>query len=67
MTIHFSVTQSPIHTPYQEYLVKWNDINMHFLKRPLRPVNGAIQVPAAPGAGMTLDADKIESEEEVRV
>ena len=36
--IHFSVAQSPIHTPYQEYLDKWDDINMHFLQHPLRPV-----------------------------
>jgi L-rhamnonate dehydratase len=65
--MHFSVTQSPIHTPYQEYLVKWSDINMHFLKHPLRPVNGVIPLPEAPGANMALDADKIEKEEEIRV
>jgi hypothetical protein len=67
MTMHFSVTQSPIHTPYQEYLVKWNDINMHFLKNPLRPVNGVISLSDTPGANMMLDADKIEREEEIRV
>ena len=33
-TIHFSVTQSPIHTPYQEYLVKWNSIHQYFLRQP---------------------------------
>ncbi len=66
MTIHFSVTQSPIHTPYQEYLAKWNDINMHFLKHPLRPVNGLIHLPDAPGANMALDPGKIEREEEIR-
>jgi L-rhamnonate dehydratase len=60
------VTQSPIHTPYQEYLVKWNDINMHFLKHPLRPVNGLLHILGAPGAGMALDPDKIELEEELR-
>ena len=65
--IHFSVTQSPIHTPYQEYLVKWNDIHMHFLQHPLWPVNGSIMLPDAPGVNMALDADKIEREEEVRV
>jgi L-alanine-DL-glutamate epimerase-like enolase superfamily enzyme len=67
MTIHFSATQPPIHTPYQEYLVKWNAINMHFLKYPLQPVNGMIRIPATPGANMALDPGKIESEEEVRV
>ncbi|GIS48512.1 MAG: hypothetical protein Ct9H90mP22_1000 [Gammaproteobacteria bacterium] len=30
--INFSVTQSPIHTPYQEYLEKWNTIHQFFLK-----------------------------------
>ena len=66
MTIHFSVTQSPIHTPYQEYLVKWNAINMHFLKHPLQPENGVIRLPDAPGANMMLDPDKIEREDEIR-
>ena len=65
--IHFSAVQSPIHTPYQEYLVKWNDINMHFLKHPLRPAEGSIPLPEAPGANMALDPDKIEAEEELRV
>lgn len=65
--IHFSVAQSPIHTPYQEYLVKWNDINMHFLKEPLVPSNGSIRCPEAHGVNMALDPEKIESEEEIRV
>ncbi|MBV9637715.1 MAG: hypothetical protein JOZ40_24065 [Methylobacteriaceae bacterium] len=63
--IHFSVAQSPIHTPYQEYLVKWNEINMFFLKHPLRPVAGAIPLPDAAGANMALDPAKIEHEEDV--
>ncbi len=65
--IHFSAVQSPIHTPFQEYLVKWNDINMHFLKNPLWPVEGSLPVPNAPGANMALDPDKIEAEDELRV
>jgi L-rhamnonate dehydratase len=65
MTIHFSVTQSPVHTPYQEYLVKWNAINMFFLKHPLHPVRGAIRPPETPGVTMALDADRIERDEEV--
>jgi L-rhamnonate dehydratase len=63
--MHMSVTQSPIDTPDQEYLVKWNDINMFFLKHPLRPVNGSIAIPHAPGVDMELDAGKIESEEKL--
>jgi len=45
--------------------VKWNAINMHFLKSPLHPVKGTIRVPDAPGANMALDPDKIDSEEEI--
>ncbi len=64
--IHFSVTQSPIHTPYQEYLWKWNLVNMFFLKDPLWPVDGMIRLPHASGVNMELDPDKIEQEEELR-
>ena len=64
--IHFSVAQSPIHTPYQEYLDKWNDINMHFLQHPLRPIGGFISLPESAGANMGLDPAKIEREEEIR-
>jgi L-rhamnonate dehydratase len=65
--IHYSLAQSPIHTPYQEYLVKWNEINQYFLNRPLRPQNGMIGLPDRPGVGMDLDPAKIEREEEVRI
>ena len=67
ISIHFSAAQSPIHTPYQEFLVKWNDIHMHFLKNPLYPVKGSIEIPYAHGANMDLDPAKIEKEEIVRV
>jgi L-alanine-DL-glutamate epimerase-like enolase superfamily enzyme len=62
--IHFSVSQSPIHTPYQEYLVKWNTIHQHFLKDPVTPVKGTIHAPSGAGMTMDLDPDKIEREEE---
>ena len=64
-TIHFSVIQSPIHTPMQEYLVKWNSIHQHFLLTPVLPQAGAIHAPSEPGLGMELDAGKIETEHEV--
>ena len=67
LNIHFSAVQSPIHTPYQEYLTKWNDVNQHFLKHPLKPVKGLLQIPAVPGINMELDTAKVEKEEEVRV
>ena len=62
--IHVSVTQSPIHTPYQEFLIKWNRVHQHFLADPITPRDGMINVPTAPGVGMDLDSDKIEREEE---
>ena len=63
----FSAAQSPIHTPYQEYLTKWNDVNQHFMKNPVKPVQGLLQIPTAPGINMQLDTAKIEKEEEMRV
>jgi len=63
--IHFSLTQSPIHTPYQEYLVKWNQIHQHFLANPLKPLHGEIHAPEMPGIGMDLDPAKIEEETEI--
>jgi L-alanine-DL-glutamate epimerase-like enolase superfamily enzyme len=63
--IHFSLSQSPIHTPCQEYLVKWNDIHQHFLAHPVKPERGEICVPGHPGLGMDLDPAKIEAEEEM--
>lgn len=63
--IHFSLAQSPILTPYQEFLVKWNAINQHFLAHPVVPVNGEIFPNSEPGLGMTLDPAKIELETEM--
>ena len=62
--IHVSVTQSPIHTPYQEFLIKWNQVHQHFLADPITPRDGMIDLPTTPGVGMDLDPDKIEREEE---
>jgi L-alanine-DL-glutamate epimerase-like enolase superfamily enzyme len=62
--VHFSVSQSPIHTPYQEYLVKWNTIHQHFLKNPVKPENGSVHAPSGVGMSMDLDPDMIEREEE---
>lgn len=63
--IHYSCAQSPIHTPYQEYLIKWNDVNMHFLTTPLKPIKGTIHLPDGVGIGMDLDPAKIEREVEL--
>ncbi len=62
--IQFSLSQSPIHTPYQEYLVKHNRLHQFFLKYPIHPIDGFINVPSAIGMSMDLDEDKIESSKE---
>lgn len=64
--IHFSATQSPVHTPYQEYLIKWNEVHQFFLSSPIRPEGGVINTPETPGMGMDLDPAKIEHEETAR-
>ncbi len=52
-------------TPLLEYLIKWNEIHQFFLKTPLKPVNGVVTLPTAPGLGMELDEDKMEQKTEV--
>ncbi|MFT7837903.1 enolase C-terminal domain-like protein [Saccharothrix sp. BKS2] len=61
-TLHFSLTQSPIHTPYQEDLVKWNAVHQHFLRHPVNPVDGLLHAPAEPGLGMDLDTARATSD-----
>jgi L-rhamnonate dehydratase len=63
--LHFSLAQSPLLTPLQEYLVKWNAINQHFLASPLVPEGGMLRVPTGSGLGMALDPAKIEAQEEM--
>jgi L-rhamnonate dehydratase len=63
--LHFSLAQSPILTPLQEYLVKWNAINQHFLAHPLAPEGGVLTQPEHAGLGMQLDPAKIEAQEEI--
>lgn len=62
-TAHFSAVQSPIHTPYQEYLVKWNSVHQHFLVDPLEVIDGMIEVPDRPGLAMEIDESKIEEQQ----
>ncbi len=63
--IHFSLAQSPIATPYQEFLVKWSAINQWFLAHPVVPASGMIGTPDQAGLGMDLDPAKIEAQDEV--
>jgi L-rhamnonate dehydratase len=61
-TLHFSVTQSPIHTPYQEHLVKWNAVHQLFLRNPVDVVDGLLHAPRDPGLGMDLDTSRADSD-----
>ena len=61
----FSVLQSPIHTPYQEYLVNWNAIHQHLFKDPIEPRGEVVHLPDFPGMCPELDPDKIEREEQI--
>jgi L-rhamnonate dehydratase len=60
---HLIASQPANLCPLLEYLVKWNEIHQFFLKTPLKPANGVVTVPEAPGLGMDLDADKIDSQQ----
>ena len=63
--LHFSLAQSPLLTPIQEYLVKWNAINQYFLAHPITPQQGHFNPPDQPGLGMDLDTAKIEAQAEI--
>ena len=65
VTLHFSLSQIPIHTPYQEYLIKWNFVHQHFLKYPEIPVQGQFEIPKRIGLSMELDQEKIEKEDKI--
>jgi L-rhamnonate dehydratase len=58
---HLIASQPPDRCPLLEYLVKWNEIHQFFLRNPLKPVGGVVQLPETPGLGMDLDQDRIET------
>jgi L-alanine-DL-glutamate epimerase-like enolase superfamily enzyme len=64
--VHFSFSQSPAHTPLIEYLVKWMPIMQFFVKEPIVPNQGFINVPEKSiGLGVEIDSTKIISQEYV--
>ena len=64
--IHLIAAQPQPLTPLVEYLIKWNEVHQFFLKRPVKPVKGMVQVPDGPGIGMDLDENKIQRRVELR-
>ena len=66
-TLHFSLSQVPIHNPYQEYLIKWNKVHQHFLKTPEKPIKGFFAETNLIGLGMEIDESKIQKEDIVEI
>lgn len=64
-TVHLIASQPVTTCPLLEYLVKWNEIHQFFLADPIRPVNGEVTLPTAPGIGMALDEAKIRERRDV--
>jgi len=59
---HLIASQPAATCPMLEYLIKWNEIHQFFLKTPLKPQDGVVRLPEAPGLGMDLDEDRIEAQ-----
>ncbi len=59
---HLSAAAPILNVPWIEYLVKWNEVHQHFLKNPIKPVNGVITVSDRPGLDMELDPATFETE-----
>ncbi len=64
-TIHVLAAWPETTCPLMEYLFKWNEITPFFFKNPLRPVNGIVTLPTAPGLGVELDPDKTAHQKEL--
>jgi L-alanine-DL-glutamate epimerase-like enolase superfamily enzyme len=64
-TIHVLAAWPETTCPLLEYLLKWNEITPFFYKTPLRPVNGKVTLPTAPGLGVELDPDKTAHQKEL--
>jgi L-alanine-DL-glutamate epimerase-like enolase superfamily enzyme len=60
-----SFAQNSVVTPMMEYQILFNERVQFFFKNPVKPVNGFITPPTAPGVGLELDESKIESEREI--
>jgi L-alanine-DL-glutamate epimerase-like enolase superfamily enzyme len=48
-----------------EYLVRIQERNQHFHRTIYRPVDGALELPTAPGLGIDLDSSKIEDRQDL--
>jgi L-alanine-DL-glutamate epimerase-like enolase superfamily enzyme len=58
--LHLAASQSPQVVPMVEYLVRIQERNQFFHETIYRPVNGALELPTAPGLGIAIDRSKVE-------
>jgi len=61
-----SFARNSVLIPMMEYPVVLQGRLQFFLKNPVKPVNGFITPPTAPGVGLELDESKIESERDIK-
>jgi len=66
-TMHLIAAMTPNLCPLLEFLLKWNTVHQWFLKYPIWPVNGEVQVAVLdrPGIGMDIDEAKIVTQKEI--
>ncbi len=64
-SLHLIASQPVTTCPLLEYLIKWNDVHQYFLKYPVKPVNGYVNLSDRPGIGMELDEAKIQERREI--
>ena len=58
----FSASQSPVHTPWVEMLLKHAQLAYFFAKTPVDLRDGYLRPSEGPGLGFDIDEDKVESE-----
>ncbi len=66
-TCHLIAAQPPNVCPLLEYLVKWNTVHQWFLKTPIVPQGGGVDVASLnqPGLGMEIDEAKVTDQREL--
>ena len=63
--LHIAAAHSPQVVPMIEYLVQIQERNQFFHETIYRPVDGALDLPTAPGLGIDLDPLKVEDRQEL--
>jgi L-rhamnonate dehydratase len=63
--LHVAASQSPQVVPMIEYLVNIQERNQFFHTTIHRPVNGALELPTAPGIGIDVDPSKVAERHEL--